>query len=131
MAFRHYKTSSMFDQILQLVKEHLNSNPELTGNMTAEQADQVHREIATHITNGLQAQTPAADTGAGILSQLENNLASGSIPTSAISGALIGSLASKFGMSPLITGAIAAALPGLMQKFMQRNSAEPAVAPKV
>jgi hypothetical protein len=122
----------MFDQILQLVKEHLNSNPELTGNMPAEQADQVHREIATHITNGLQAQqTPTSNAGSGILSQLENNLASGSIPTSAISGALVGSLASKFGMPPLITGAIAAALPGLMQKFMQRNNAEPAVAPKV
>ena len=121
----------MFDQILQLVKEHLNSNPELTGNMPAEQADQVHREIATHITNGLQAQTPEANTGGGILSQLEHNLASGSIPTSAISGALVGGLASKFGMSPLITGAIAAALPGLMQKFMEKNKTEPAVAPTV
>ena len=122
----------MFDQILQLVKEHLNSNPELTGNMPTEQADQVHREIATHITNGLQAQTPDTNTGGGILSQLEHNLASGSIPTSALSGALVGSLASKFGMPPLITGAIAAALPGLMQKFMQRSNAEPAVAaPKV
>ena len=121
----------MFDQILQLVKEHLNSNPELTGNMPAEQADQVHREIAAHISNGLQAQTPEANTGAGILSQFEHNLASGGIATSAITGGLVGSLASKFGMPPLITGAIAAALPGLMQKFMQRNNAEPEVAPKV
>lgn len=127
----------MFDQILQLVKEHLNENPHLTGDMPAEQADQVHREIATHIANGLQAQAqaqapaPATETGGGILSQLEHNLASGSLPTSAISGALVGGLASKFGMNPLITGAIAAALPGLMQMFMERHNAEPAVAPKV
>lgn len=123
----------MFDQILQLVKEHLNSNPELTGNMSAEQADQVHREIATHITNGLQSQTPpaapAANTEGGILSQLENSLASGGLATSAITGGLVGSLASKFGMPPLITGAIAAAVPGLMRKFMQ-NHAEAAAAPK-
>jgi hypothetical protein len=119
----------MFDQILQLVKEHLNSNPELTGNMPPEKADEIHREIATHITNGLQAQNPPASTGGGILSQLENNLASGQIATSAITGGLVGSLASKFGMPPLITGAIAAALPGLMQKFMQKH-AESAEAPK-
>lgn len=120
----------MFDQILQLVKEHLNSNPELTGNMPPEKADEVHREIATHITNGLQTQDQQAATGGGgILSQLENNLASGGIATSAITGGLVGSLASKFGMPPLITGAIAAALPGLVQKFMQKH-AESAEAPK-
>src|SRR5258706_12140632 len=80
---KHFKTLSMFDQILQLVKEHLNSNPELTGNMPAEKADEVHREIATHITNGLQSQAPESDSGGGILSQLEHSLASGNLPTSA------------------------------------------------
>jgi hypothetical protein len=114
----------MFDQILQLVKEHLNNNPQLAGNIPPEQADDIHREIATHINNGLQEQpAPVAQGASGsVLSQLENSLASGNIATSAITGGLVGSLAGKFGLPPLITGAIAAALPGLMQKFMQKNN---------
>jgi hypothetical protein len=113
----------MFDQILQLVKEHMGNNPQITGNIPAEQADEIHKEIATHINNGLQNQPETqAPTSGGILSQFENSLGSGNILTSAISGGLVGSLASKFGLPPLITGAIAASLPGLMQKFASRNS---------
>jgi|SRR5450432_449071 hypothetical protein len=114
----------MFDQILQLVREHLNNNPQLAGNIPPEQADDVHREIATHITNGLQNQAAAPVTAGGILSELESSLASGNLATSAITGGLVGSLAGKFGLPPAITGAIAAALPGLMQKFTQKNSTE-------
>jgi hypothetical protein len=111
----------MFDQILQLVKESLDNHPALAGNIPPEQVDNIHREIATHINNGLQNQPEAPATGGGILSQLENSLGSGNILTSAVSGGLVGSLASKFGLSPAITGAIAASLPGLMQKFMHKN----------
>jgi hypothetical protein len=112
----------MFDQILQLVKEQLNAHPQISANIPADQADQIHNEIATHIANGLQ-NPPATESGiGGILSQLEHNLASGNVATSAITGGLVGSLASKFGLSPAITGAIAASLPGLMQKFENRNS---------
>jgi hypothetical protein len=117
----------MFDQILQLVKEHFNNNPELAANIPAEQHDEMHREIASHISNGLQTQPAAAESGiGGILSQLENNLATGNIATSAITGGLVGSLASKFGLPPLITGAIAASLPGLMQKYMHKDTAQSA-----
>jgi hypothetical protein len=116
----------MFDQILQLVKEHFNANPELAANIPAEQHDEMHREIASHISNGLQSNPEAAEAPAeGILSQVEHSLASGGIATSAITGGLVGSLASKFGLPPLITGAIAAALPSLMQKYMHKD-AEPA-----
>ncbi len=113
----------MFDQILQLVKDQLNAHPQIAGNIPPEKADEIHNEIATHITNGLQ-NPPAAETtdGGGILAQLEHSLASGNVATSAITGGLVGSLASKFGLSPAITGAIAAALPGLMQKFENRNT---------
>ena len=117
----------MFDQILQLVKEHLDSNPQLTQNIPPEQADAVHREIATHITNGLQSVPPTQGTASGLLSQFENSLSSGNLLTSSVSGGLIGSLGSKFGLSPAITGAIAASLPGLIQKFSHRN--DPAAAP--
>jgi hypothetical protein len=119
----------MFDQILQLVKEHMNSNPQLTQNIPAEQADEVHKEIATHISNGLQTEPAAQGTASGLLSQFENSLTSGNLLASSVSGGLIGSLASKFGLSPVITGAIAASLPGLIQKFAHRNDATATTAP--
>jgi hypothetical protein len=117
----------MFDQILQLVKESLDSHPALAGNIPPEQADQIHREIAEHISNGIQNPPAAPAAQGGILSQLEGSLGSGNILTSAVSGGLVGSLASKFGLPPAITGAIAASLPGLMQKFMHKSE-EPAPA---
>ncbi len=111
----------MFEQILQSVKEHLENNPELTQNIPADQADAVHREIATHINNGLQNQQTTQQSTGGLLSQFENSLSSGNLLTSSISGGLIGSLGGKFGLSPAITGAIAASLPALLQRYMHRN----------
>jgi uncharacterized protein YidB (DUF937 family) len=118
----------MFDQILQLVKEHMASNPQAAGNIPDDQADAIHREIATHISNGLQNQPQAAAPAGGILSDIENSLTSGGMVTNAISGGLVGSLGSKFGLSPAITGAIAAALPGILQKFTHQGTvpAQPA-----
>ncbi len=119
----------MFDEILKEVKEHLGNNPQVAENIPAEQADAIHHEIATHIHEGLQQQpeTPSAGFG-GIISQLQNSLASGGTVTSALEGGLVGSLASKFGLSPAITGAIAAALPGLVQKYMhKKDAAGPAI----
>lgn len=118
----------MFDEILQMVKEHIGNNAAVTSAIPSDQADAIHTEIANHIQNGLQNQAPAAGGVGGILSQLENSLASGNLATSAISGGLVSSLASKFGLSPAITGAIAASLPGLMQKFASKSNAGPAPA---
>jgi hypothetical protein len=132
----------MFDQILQLVKEHMAENPQVAAQIPPEQADAVHQEIAAHLTNGLQNAGSAGGagnviapggigggglaglggmTGGGLLSQLEGSLASGNILTSSIAGGLVGSLGSKFGLGPAATGAIAAALPGLLQRFTQRQ----------
>ncbi len=111
----------MFEQILQSVKEHLENNPQLTQNIPGDKADDVHREIATHINNGLQNQQGSQGSAGGLLSQFENSLSSGNLLTSSISGGLIGSLGSKFGLSPAITGAIAASLPGLLQRFTHKN----------
>jgi hypothetical protein len=117
----------MFDDILQMVKEHMGSNPETAAAIPPEQADAIHQEIATHISNGLnqpQPQTAANPSGngfGGILSSLSGSLQSGNLLTSSIAGGLVGSLGSKFGLSPAITGAIAASLPGLLQKLEQRS----------
>jgi hypothetical protein len=110
----------MFDQILQMVKDHMNSNPQVSGAIPAENADAVHNEIATHITNGLQSQAATQGGAGGLLSSLEGSLTSGSPIVNGIEGGLVSSLASKFGLPPAVTGAIAGALPGLLQKFAHK-----------
>jgi hypothetical protein len=122
----------MFEEILQAVKEHMSNNPQLAEAIPPEQMEAVHQEIATHIHENLQSSggAPAAPatSGAtegfgGILSSLENSLSSGGIGTSAITGGLVGGLASKFGLPAAVTGAIAAAVPGLLQKFLHKDNA--------
>ena len=54
----------MFDQILQLVKDHFGNDPQASAAIPAGQEDEVHKEIATHINDGLQNQA-AAQGGAG------------------------------------------------------------------
>ena len=109
----------MFDQILQMVKDHMSNNPEVSSAIPADQADEVHKEIATHINNGLQTQAASQGAG-GLLSSLEGSLTSGNPVSSAIEGGLVSSLASKFGLPPSVTGAISGALPGLLQKFAHK-----------
>lgn len=113
----------MFDEILNLVKEHLGNNPEVAAAIPAEHADAVHNEIATHVANSLSTQ-PEGEGGifGSLLSKLEGGMASGGTGTSAIEGGLISSLAAKFGLPPSITGAIAGALPGLLQKYMANKT---------
>jgi hypothetical protein len=51
---------------------------------------------------------------------LQGSLTSGSPVVHAIEGGLVGGLLGKFGLSPAIAGAITAALPGLLQKFVNK-----------
>ncbi|MBV9962269.1 MAG: hypothetical protein JO072_08485 [Parafilimonas sp.] len=110
----------MFDQILELVKEHIGNNPQVNTNIPAEKQDAVNHEIATHVTNGLKTHAATQGGAGGLLSMLQNAAASGGTLTNAIEGGLAGSLASKFGLPPMVTGAIAGALPGILQKFAQK-----------
>jgi uncharacterized protein YidB (DUF937 family) len=110
----------MFDQILQLVKEHIGNNPQISSTIPGDKQEAVNNEIAGHITNGLQNQAVANGGAGGLLSMLQNAMASGSPVTSAIEGGLVSSLASKFGLPPMATGAIAGALPGILQKFARK-----------
>ena len=132
----------MFEQILQAVKEHIGNNPDLAATIPAEHAESVHHEIATQIHESLQGQAAAAGEAApaaeaessgfnlgnlgnmasGLLSNIESSLSSGGIGTSAVTGGLVGALSSKFGLPSAVTGAIAAAVPGLIQKFMQKQT---------
>ena len=110
----------MFDEILQLVKSHLGNNPEVNAAIPAGQADAVHTEIANHIANGLSSQSAGESGLGGILGKLENSIGAGGPVTSAIEGSLVSSLTSKFGLPPSVTGAIAGALPGLLQKYVNK-----------
>jgi hypothetical protein len=113
----------MFDDLLNLVKEHLGNNPAIAAAVPADQQDALHNEIATHLNNALPSQ-PVGGGGlfGGILSKLESGMAGGGAMTSAIEGGLISSLASKFGLPPAVTGAIAGALPGILQKYASRSA---------
>jgi hypothetical protein len=110
----------MFDDILNLVKEHLGNNPQVTSNLPPEQQEQVHREVATQITNGLATEVPSQGGVGGLLSKLQAGISSGSPIINAIEGGLVSSLTSRMGLPPMITGAIAASLPGILQKFAQK-----------
>ena len=110
----------MFDQILNLVKEHLGNNPQVANAIPDDQADAVHQEVASHITNGLKNEAGAQGGIGGLLSKFAGGVESGSTVTNAITGGLAGSLASKFNLPPSVVGAISGAIPGLLQKFAQK-----------
>ena len=111
----------MFEQLLQMVKEQIGGNSQVSAAIPAEHADAVHTEIANQVVDGLKTQAAATPGGAaGLLSKIENELGSGGM--NAIAGGLVGSLASKFGLPPSITGAITASLPGLLQRFAQKTN---------
>lgn len=106
----------MFDEILQAVKDQLGNHPDVS-NLSPDQADALHNEVATHINNAVTEQGSG-----GLLGSLEGALTSGSPVVSAIEGGLMSSLTTKFGLPPAITGAISGALPGLLQKFGNNNN---------
>ncbi|HWJ92002.1 MAG TPA: DUF937 domain-containing protein [Flavisolibacter sp.] len=110
----------MFDQILEMVKDRIGNNPQIASQIPAGQEQAVHHEVATQVTKGLAQQAPQQGGIGGLLSKLQGGLASNSPITSAIEGGLVSSLASKFGLPPSVTGAIAGALPGLLQNFAHR-----------
>jgi hypothetical protein len=121
----------MFDQILDLVKNQLGGNPQVANAIPAHQADDIHKEIASHVNTGIQNQAAEQGGVGGLLSSLSGSLTGGSPVTSAIEGGLVSSLGSKFGLSPMVTGAIAAALPGLLQKFAHKanDPNDPSITP--
>ena len=122
----------MFEQLVQMVKEHLGSNPQIANAIPPGQEDAVHREIATQVSNGLQTQAASQGGVGGLLSSLEGSMTSGSPLVNAIEGGLVGGLGSKFGLSSAVTGSIAASLPGLLQKFMHKanDPNDPSVTPQ-
>ncbi|WP_158827951.1 hypothetical protein [Mucilaginibacter lacusdianchii] len=111
----------MFDQILNMVKDHLGNNPEVSSAIPGGQADAVHHEVASSVENGIKNQVSSEGGIGGLLSSLAG-AGSSSPVASAITGGLVGSLTSKFGLPPAATGAIAAAIPGILAKFAYKTN---------
>src|SRR5215831_1046002 len=109
----------MFDEILKMVKDHLGNNQEVSS-LPADQQDAVHHEVATQMTNAIKNQARAQGGAGGLLEMLQNSITSGSPVVHAVEGGLVGGLLGKFGLSPAIAGAVTAALPGLLQKFVHK-----------
>lgn len=107
----------MFDQILDLVKNQMNNNPQASSAIPADQQDAVSHEVASHIQDGLKNHASNEGGIGGLLSMLGGG---GSQITNAIGGGLVSSLGSKFGLPPMATGAIAAALPGILAQFAHK-----------
>lgn len=107
----------MFDQILDLVKNQMGNNPQASAAIPADQQDAVSHEVASHIQEGLKTHVSNEGGVGGLLSMLGGG---GNQITNAIGGGLISSLGSKFGLPPMATGAIAAALPGILEKFAHK-----------
>jgi uncharacterized protein YidB (DUF937 family) len=110
----------MFDEIVNMVKHQLGNNPQVAQSVPQGQEDAIHHEVATQLTHGLANQSLQQGGIGGMLSQLQNAATAGSPIVNAIEGGVVSSLASKFGLPPMATGAIAAALPGLLQKFARK-----------
>ncbi|MFL5787532.1 MAG: hypothetical protein ACJ748_05735 [Flavisolibacter sp.] len=112
----------MFDEILNMVKQHLGNNPQVASTIPEGQEDQVHREVATQIHDKLNEHSSPFGGMGGLLSQLQTGLTSNNPVANAIEGGVVSSLASKLGLPPAATGAIAASLPALLQKIARHQT---------
>ena len=112
----------MFDKIFELVKEQLDSNPQVASQIPGDKKDAIYNEVATHLTSGLSNHEALQGGAGGLLSMLENAISKANPLSDAMQGGLLNTLASKFNLPPSAIGAIAGALPGLLQKFAHKAS---------
>jgi hypothetical protein len=111
----------MFEQILELVKDHIGNDPQIAQHIPPEQADAVHQAIAEHVTNTLQSQgqpteNPATQSPLGGLGALTGQGGLGTLTgpggLSSLTQGGLGGLVSQF-TSGLQSGSpLAAAIEG-------------------
>jgi hypothetical protein len=120
----------MFDQILQMVKEHLADNPQIAAAVPADQQEALHNEIAQHVAGQVGAGTAGGllggESSGGLLGAASGLLGgnAGGLTNALGGGAsgLVNTLSEKFGLSPEVSSAISASIPALLQKFNQAPS---------
>ncbi len=105
----------MFDQVLNAVKQHLDQDPAIAGQIPAEHREEVHQEVAKGVTDGLKNQ--AGGGLAGMVSSLTGG--GGGSMVSSVTSAVTERLTGKFGLSQSAVQSISAAVPQIVQKFMK------------
>ncbi|WP_429380254.1 hypothetical protein [Mucilaginibacter sp. UYCu711] len=61
-----------------MVRDHIGGNPQISSAIPQDQQDDVYKEIAAHVNNGLQNQVSEQGGVGGLLSSLSGSLTSGS-----------------------------------------------------
>lgn len=107
----------MFDQVLQLIKEHIGSDPNASSAIPSEHSEAVHKEIASGITEGLKNNLSAG----GIGTMLSSFTGGGNAAATGISETVASRLRGKFGLSEEAINSITAAIPGIVQKITNRS----------
>ncbi|HEY1006096.1 MAG TPA: hypothetical protein VGD92_02915 [Sphingobacteriaceae bacterium] len=105
----------MFDQVLNAVKQHLEQDPAIAGQIPAEHKEEVHQEVAKGVTDGLKNQ--AGGGLGGMVSSLTGG--GGGSMVSSVTSAVTERLTGKFGLSQSAVQSISAAVPQIVQKFMK------------
>ena len=106
----------MFDQILQEVKQHLGKDPNVASKIPPEHAEEVHREVAQGVSDGLKEQATGGGLG-GMVSSLTGGGGGADSLIPKITKAVSERLNGKFGLSPQVIQSISGAIPGILEKF--------------
>lgn len=105
----------MFDKVLDLVKQHISNNPEIAKYVPPGQQEEVNKEVATGVNEGLKDSFTSGGIG-GMLSSLTGG-AGNSDMSANIAKAVAERLEGKFGLSPEVIKKISTAIPGIIQKL--------------
>ncbi len=113
----------MFDQLLNIVKDQFQNNPQVSTEIPEQQHEGVQQEVTHSIIDGLKSRLTGG--GIGDLAAMFGGNASGASQeiSSSISGGLLNNLANKFGLPQGAISAIAGSvLPGILQKFITKTN---------
>jgi uncharacterized protein YidB (DUF937 family) len=110
----------MFEQVLQLVKQHVGNNPQVSEHIPREQKEAVNQEIAHGVADGLKSNLTEGGIG-GMLSSLTGSGSSPGNISSTIQKAVADRLTGKFGLSDGAIRSITAAIPGIIQKITNKS----------
>ncbi|HEY1007353.1 MAG TPA: hypothetical protein VGD92_09230 [Sphingobacteriaceae bacterium] len=108
----------MFDQVLNAVKQHLDQDPAVAGQIPAEHREEVHQEVAKGVTDGLKNQA-GGGLGGMVSSLTGGGGGGGGSVVSSVTSAVSERLTGKFGLSQSAVQAISGAVPKIVQQFMK------------
>lgn len=105
----------MLDKVLDLVKQHISNNPEIAKLVPPGQQEDVNKEVASGVSDGLKNSFTSGGIG-GMLSSLTGGAGNNDMSEN-IAKAIAERLQGKFGLSPEVIQKISTAIPGIIQKL--------------